>query len=174
MRAHWLFALLCAGTVGSAAPADLLAVYQRAIDTDPLWRQATATRLAIHEAKTQAVLGLLPLDVSANKNFIGIGSVQVKTPAYLAAGLSVNLFNWDSWVALKAADATVAQSEANYQAAAQSLIQGRCSAVFGQRQRNRVGVARRQSGLLRRILGGLLRIHLNRTRSQKKTGDGGQ
>ena len=123
MRRGWLFAVLCAGGLGSAAAADLLAVYQRALDTDPLWRQATATRLAIHETKTQAVLGLLPLDISANKNFIGIGSVQVKTPAYLAAGLTVNLFNWDSWVALKAADATVAQSEANYQAAAQSLIQ---------------------------------------------------
>ena len=123
MRRRWLFAVLCAGAAGNAAAADLLAVYQRALDSDPLWRQANATRLAIHETKTQAVLNLLPLDVSANKNFIGIGSVQVKTPAYLAAGLSVNLFNWDSWVALKAADATVAQSEANYQAAAQSLIQ---------------------------------------------------
>jgi outer membrane protein len=120
---RWLFAVLCVGAMGSAVAADLLAVYQRALDTDPLWRQATATRLAIHETKTQAVLNLLPLDVSANKNFIGIGSVQIKTPAYLAAGLTVNLFNWDNWVALKAADATVAQSEANYQAAAQSLIQ---------------------------------------------------
>jgi outer membrane protein len=123
MRRRWSFAVLCVGAMGSAVAADLLAVYQRALDTDPLWRQATATRLAIHETKTQAVLNLLPLDVSANKNFIGIGSVQIKTPAYLAAGLTVNLFNWDSWVALKAADATVAQSEANYQAAAQSLIQ---------------------------------------------------
>ncbi len=123
MRPRWLFAVLCAGAVANAAAADLLAVYQRAIDTDPLWRQATATRQAIHETKTQAVLGLLPLDISANKNFIGIGSVPVRTPAYLAAGLTVNLFNWDSWVALKAADATVAQSEANYRAAAQSLIQ---------------------------------------------------
>jgi outer membrane protein len=66
---------------------------------------------------------LLPLDVSANKNFIGIGSTQIKTPAYLGASLSLNVFNWDNWVALKAADATVAQAEANYQAAAQSLIQ---------------------------------------------------
>src|ERR1700722_10592390 len=123
MSARWLFAVLCSGALGQAAAADLLAIYQRALDTDPLWHQATATRLAIHETKTQAVLGLLPLDISANKNFIGIGSLQVKTPAYLAAGLSVNLFNWDSWVALKAADATVAQSEANFQAAAQSLIQ---------------------------------------------------
>ena len=41
----------------------------------------------------------------------------------LPLSLAVNLFSWDSWVALKAADATVAQAEANYQAAAQSLIQ---------------------------------------------------
>lgn len=119
----WLLAVLGTGAGSSAAAVDLLAVYQRALDTDPLWHQAVAVRLANHETKTQAVLGLLPLDVSANKNFIGIGSEQIKTPAYAGASLSVNLFNWDSWVALKAADATVAQAEANYQAAAQSLIQ---------------------------------------------------
>ena len=106
-----------------AAAVDLLDVYGRALAADPLWQQATASRLATHETKTQAVLNLLPLDVSANKNWIGVGSVQLKTPAFLGASLSVNLFNWDNWIALKAADATVAQAEANYQAAAQSLIQ---------------------------------------------------
>lgn len=123
MQRSWLIGLLCIGAAQIAAAANLLEVYNRALDTDPLWHQASFSRLATHESKTQAVLGLLPLDVTANKNFIGIGSAQIKTPAFLAAGLSVNLFNWDSWVALKAADATVAQAEANYQAAAQSLIQ---------------------------------------------------
>jgi outer membrane protein len=123
MKCAWLFGVLCACATGSAAAVNLLDVYTRALDTDPLWHQANAQRLATHENKTQAVLGLLPLEVSANKDFIGVGSVQVKTPAYLGAGLSVNLFNWDSWVALKAADASVAQAEANYQAAAQSLMQ---------------------------------------------------
>jgi outer membrane protein len=123
MKRVRLFAVLCLGMTGTAAAASLLDVYNRALDTDPLWHQATATRLASRESKTQAVLGLLPLDVSANKNFIGIGSTQIKTPAYLGASLSLNVFNWDNWVALKAADATVAQAEANYQAAAQSLIQ---------------------------------------------------
>jgi outer membrane protein len=108
---------------GHVAAVNLLDVYNRALDTDPLWHQASATRLATRETKTQAVLGLVPLDISANKNFIGIGSTQIKTPAYLGAGLSINLFNWDNWVALKAADATVAQAEANYQSAAQSLVQ---------------------------------------------------
>jgi outer membrane protein len=123
MRYPWLVSVLCLCVTGRAAAVDLLDVYGRALATDPLWQQATASRLATRETKTQAVLNLLPLDVSANKNWIGIGSVQVKTPAYLGASLSVNLFNWDNWVALKAADATVAQAEANYQAAAQSLIQ---------------------------------------------------
>ncbi len=123
MKCPWLFAVLCICATGSAAAVDLLDVYHRALDTDPLWHQASSTQLAIHETKTQAVLNLVPLDLSANKGFVGVGSVQIKTPAYLAASLSVNVFNWDNWVALKAADATVAQAEANYQAAAQSLIQ---------------------------------------------------
>jgi outer membrane protein len=123
MRSAWLFAVLCVCAMRHAAAVDLLDVYGRALAADPLWQQATASRLATHETKTQAVLNLLPLDVSANKNWIGVGSVQLKTPAFLGASLSVNLFNWDNWIALKAADATVAQAEANYQAAAQSLIQ---------------------------------------------------
>src|ERR1700691_6068606 len=123
MRGSWLIGLLGICAAQSGAAANLLDVYNRALDTDPLWHQASFNRLATHEEKTQAVLGLLPLDVTANKNFMGIGSTQIKTPAFLGASLSVNLFNWDNWIALKAADATVAQAEANYQAAAQSLIQ---------------------------------------------------
>ena len=123
MQRRWLTGLVCLFGVGGVPAASLLDVYTRALDTDPLWHQASFNRLATHESKTQAVLGLLPLDVSANKNFIGVGSVQLKTPAYLGATLSLNVFNWDNWVALKSADAQVAQAEANYQAAAQSLIQ---------------------------------------------------
>jgi outer membrane protein len=123
MKCPWLLGVVCVCATGSAAAVNLVDVYNRALDTDPLWHQATSSRLATHETKTQAVLNLVPLDVSANKGFAGVGSVQIKTPAYLAASLSVNVFNWDNWVALKAADATVAQAEANYQAAAQSLIQ---------------------------------------------------
>jgi outer membrane protein len=123
MQRSRVFGVLCICATASASAVNLLDVYNRALDTDPLWHQATATRLATYETKTQAVLNLLPLDVTANKNFVGIGSVQIKTPAFLAASLSINVFNWDNWVALKSADATVAQAEANYQTAAQSLIQ---------------------------------------------------
>lgn len=123
MKGPWLLAVLCGFVSCNAAAVDLLDVYGRALQSDPLWQQASYTRLAVRETRTQALIGLLPIDVTANKNFIGIGGQDVRTPAFAAANLSVNLFSWDSWVALKAADATVAQGEANYEVASQSLIQ---------------------------------------------------
>ena len=123
MKCTWLIAVACAWVAGSAAAVNLLDVYTRALDRDPLWQQASYTHLAVGETHTQALINLLPINVSANKNFIGIGSHEIDTPAFAAASLSINLFSWDNWVALKAADATVAQGEANYAASAQSLIQ---------------------------------------------------
>jgi outer membrane protein len=123
MKHPWILAVSCVVVGGNAAAANLLDVYARALDADPLWQQAGYTRLAVRENRTQALLNLLPVDVTANKNFIGVGDHEIRTPAFAAASLSINLFSWDSWVALKSADATVGQGEANYQAAAQSLMQ---------------------------------------------------
>jgi len=118
-----LLAAVCACRPPLADAADLLEVYERAQITDPLLQQATATRLAIRETRTQALIGLLPIDLSANKYFQGVGGLPITTPATASLSLAVNLFSWNSWVALKAADATVAQSEANFLAAQQSLVQ---------------------------------------------------
>ena len=60
---------------GAPHAANLLQVYDRALDTDPLWQQATRHPAGDRaRPRTQALLGLLPLDVSANKDFSGIGS----------------------------------------------------------------------------------------------------
>lgn len=123
MKCLWMLGVVCASAGGNAVATDLLAVYDRASSTDPLWQQAIATRLATREDKTQALLNLLPIDLAANKVWGAVGSTNLQTPAYAALNLSINLFSWDSWIALKSADATVAQGEAIYQAAAQSLIQ---------------------------------------------------
>jgi outer membrane protein len=123
MKHPWRLALLCACVTGTVSAANLLDVYDRSLTADPLWQQATTTQLGIRETKTQALINLLPIDLSANKNWAGVGSTTLNTPAYAALDLTVNLFSWSSWVALKSADATVAQGEANYQAAAQNLIQ---------------------------------------------------
>lgn len=50
---------LCLSTIPAPA-ADLMAVYQRALQNDPQLREAEATRLAALEAKPQALSALLP------------------------------------------------------------------------------------------------------------------
>src|SRR6267154_1866285 len=56
-----LLTLLALCVSAAAAPAaDLLAVYQRALQNDPQLREAEANRLAALEAKPQALSALLP------------------------------------------------------------------------------------------------------------------
>jgi outer membrane protein len=116
-------AVVCACATGHANAANLLDVYDRSLVADPLWQQAASVQLAVRENKTQALLNLLPIDVSVNKVWGAVGDTTLNSPVFGGLTLSVNLFSWDSWVALKSADATVAQGEANYRAAAQNLIQ---------------------------------------------------
>jgi outer membrane protein len=117
------FGLWAAAAVGRAHATDLLQIYERALNVDPQWQQAIATHLAARETKTQALINLLPLDLSADKDWQGVGGRPLTIPGYAALNLTVNLFSWNNWIALKAANATVAQAEANYQASAQSLVQ---------------------------------------------------
>src|SRR5580704_11631001 len=142
-----LFLVLAACLIASVAPAaDLLAVYQRALQNDPQLKEAEATRLASLESKPQAIAALLPQisgsgTISQEKDkgqsnqtetveadgttftesFPFNGRVDTTTHKY-GVDLSQNLFNWNNWVALKRADAQVAQAEADYQAAQQDLI----------------------------------------------------
>jgi outer membrane protein len=131
-----------------APAADLLAVYQRALQNDPQLREAEANRLAALESKPQALAALLP-QISANGtastehdagNSNQVESVQIAgsptifesfpfngriatTTHHYGIDLKQNLFRWQNWVALKEANAQVAQAEADYQAAQQDLIE---------------------------------------------------
>ncbi|HEY5263862.1 MAG TPA: TolC family outer membrane protein [Steroidobacteraceae bacterium] len=132
-----------------AAAADLLAVYQRALQNDPQLREAEANRLATLEAKPQALSALLPQlsgtgivtrerdNGSANttepvsngpgtpvilESFPFAGQTTTTTHRY-GIDLRQNVFRWENWVALRRADAQVAQAEADYQAAQQDLIE---------------------------------------------------
>lgn len=127
--------------------ANLLEVYQKALQADPQIREADATRLANREARPQAWAALLPqIDGSAAKSrtetetdgsprFI---DVDPTAPGgfIVATGLSDStqdvtrwsvqlrqtIFRWDQWAAVSRANAQVAQAEANYQAAQQDLL----------------------------------------------------
>ena len=115
------FFLTCVG--GHAEAANLLDVYNRSIDTDPLWQQAASTRLAIRETKTQALLNLLPLDVSAHKNWASAGGTTIDSPAYAALAVGQPVLLGQLGGPESGGCIGVAPGEANYRAAAPSLIQ---------------------------------------------------
>jgi outer membrane protein len=140
----------CIFSFHAAAAADLLAVYQRALQNDPQLREAEANRLAALESKPQALAALLPqvtgtagatkerdtgpsnqsfsfTDVSTGKPVVVVehqdfnGRATTHSHKY-GVDLKENLFRWENWVALQRADAQVAQAEADYQAAQQDLM----------------------------------------------------
>ncbi|HEY7643370.1 MAG TPA: TolC family outer membrane protein [Steroidobacteraceae bacterium] len=132
---------------GASHAADLLSVYERALQNDPQIREADANRLASRESKPQALAALLPqfsASGSYSKDEQNVGQTTLinsdpndenspLVPATISRdadghtkswdlSLRQTLFRWDQWSALKRADEQVAQAEADYQAAQQDLI----------------------------------------------------
>jgi outer membrane protein len=132
---------------GALQAADLLSVYERALQNDPQIREADANRLASRESKPQAVAALLP-QFNASGSYANEEQEVARTalinsdpsdpnsplvPRTITSEprgdlrrydltLTQSLFRWDQWAALRRADAQVAQAEADYQAAQQDLI----------------------------------------------------
>lgn len=142
MRLRVLFCPTILGlSLAAAAPAaDLMAIYQQALQADPSIREADANRLAARESRPQAWAALLP-------QINGFAEYQHSTPdgtvtffdtttgLYLPAEtksdtkmkywqlqLKQTVFQWDQWVALKRSSSELAQAEADYKAAQQDLM----------------------------------------------------
>ncbi len=156
VRAPLLLAACSLILAASAADAaDLVTVYQRALQNDPLIREADANRLASRESKPQALAALLPQfsasgsynDVQQDRssttlvNSIPGDETSELVPAtisneedvrYTSYDLTIRqtLFRWDQWMVLKRADSEVAQAEADFQAAQQDLIQRTAQRYF--------------------------------------------
>ena len=157
MRAITLACLL-AGFASTAQPNDLVGVFEDALKSDPVIRQADANRLAARESRPQAIAALLPqlngtagytkdhqsgfqdsinaITNPANPNgpplLIVIPEPDVIDTTTRTWGLNLkqNVFSWSNWMTLKAASAQVAQAEATYQAAEQQLILRVATAYF--------------------------------------------
>ena len=147
LRARILAACGLSLTTAVAGAANLIEVYQRALQNDPQIREAEANRLASRESKPQALAALLPqLSASGSYQRVDADSSRVavtqRDPAdpnsalvprtVISASdydskqyqltLRQTLFRWDQWATLKRADEEVAQAEADFQAAQQDLI----------------------------------------------------
>ena len=141
------FVLPLFGIAGLAAlPAqasDLAEVYARALQNDPLIREAEANRLATLESKPQALSALLP-QLSAGAGYdareadgeapftgfnadgdivslVGRSDTESDTTSWDVT-LRQSIFRWENWVTLRRADREVAQAGVDYQAAQQDLI----------------------------------------------------
>jgi outer membrane protein len=154
LRAHFLAtciaATLAVSLSAQAAGPDsinLMQVYQRALQNDPIIREAEANRLATLENKPQARAGLLPqltatagysrgdADFTRAQFFdsdddpisppepqtLTTTGRDVTTTQYTVT-LRQTVFRWDRWVGLKRADKQVAQAEIEFKAAQQDLL----------------------------------------------------
>ena len=107
-----------------AQGADLLQIYQQALQSDPQLREAEANRLAAREAKPIALADLLPQlnatgsvghDEASGRQAVIV--TQATTVPYKTNSdttqyqiqLRQAVFHWDQWVALHRASASVAR-----------------------------------------------------------------
>jgi outer membrane protein len=128
---------------GLAAGSDLAEVYARALQNDPLIREAEANRLAALESRPQALAALLPqVEASAGYNereatganpfagFDGSGNIVTLVSRTTSdaetrswdLSLRQSVFRWENWVNLGLSGKEVAQAELDYQAAQQDLM----------------------------------------------------
>jgi len=136
------FAPLCALLAAAAGAENLLDVFNHALTGDPQIREAQANRLAAREARPQAIAALLPqadATGAAERDtinglverpqqfgnevvlFRSQGAEKPQTRSWIIS-IRESLFSWANWLALKRASHTVAQAEADYQAAEQDLM----------------------------------------------------
>ena len=147
-----LACLVLLGVATAAQSTDLVGVYQDALRNDPQIRQADANRLATREARPQAWSAVLPqitgtasrtqdkqdgnqgtlaFDPTTNTYSPIAEAYNLNSTARTwSLNLRQNLFSWSNWMTIRQADSQVAQAEATYQAAQQSLILRVAQAYF--------------------------------------------
>jgi outer membrane protein len=122
MKFNWMIAVAGCVSASFACADDLASVYNKSLSADPTMQQAEFVRLSTREVKTQALLNLVPINGYATKSWVDQGNGVTTNPAVATLNVSVNLLSWNSWINLKSANATVTQSQANYEAAKEDLI----------------------------------------------------
>ncbi|MEL6869294.1 MAG: TolC family outer membrane protein [Pseudomonadota bacterium] len=138
-----VLAVLAIALPGAASAENLLDIYQRALQSDPLIREAEANRMATSEAAPQA-RGLLFPQITASggaseagsegsrviTNVIGGVVIQEEVPfedrnvegRNWEVQLTQTVFRWDQIAGLQQAGKRVAQADAQYEAAQQDLL----------------------------------------------------
>ena len=131
---------ICASAAAEAE--DLMDIYERALQFDPILRQAEAGYLAILELKPQARSALLPF-VSLSAGASSAHTTDPNRPTIFATGqvdpdiestevdrqssnwnvgLTQTVFDWGQFLTLRQIDKRLAQAEIDFQVARQDLL----------------------------------------------------
>ena len=132
---------------GLASADTLMQVYEKAVRSDPLIREAEANRLATREGRPIALSSLLP-QLSGRANY-GTGTAEGEATTFFGGvsaprevdtrdnrisswtlELRQSVFRWDQWVQLNRTDKEWNQADADYQFAQQELMVRVAEAYF--------------------------------------------
>ena len=120
----------------SFAQDDLSSIYQQALQSDPLLREAEANRLASNEGKAQAFSNLLP-QISASAGYSQTDNSGISVSEFFPQGspnddssssnswnvqLQQTLFDWNRWLNLKSAEKNILKSDLDFEISKQDLI----------------------------------------------------
>lgn len=121
----------------AAVAADLLQVYQKARENDPIYAEAKARYEAGQEKLSQGRAGLLPtMAFSATSNMVNREIVNPALPEQrfrshqYALNLNQPLFRWQNWLQYEQGGLQVAQAEADFVQAKQDLLLRTAQAYF--------------------------------------------
>lgn len=132
--------LMCAPSLLWAE--DLMAVYERALQNDPLIKQAEAKQGSSGENRTQGLARFFPTLVATgttarewqNNKIASLNNLFPANQEYWDSAFSINLtqplFHMEHWVQLSQSDNQIAQAEAAYQDELQKLIVRTTEAYF--------------------------------------------
>ena len=138
-----LIAALLSGSIpllsGPALAEDLIQVYDLAVRSDPVLREAEQTLFATREAKPQARALLLPnVAATGDANFTSVDSqirgFEKRSQSFpsqnATAVVSQSVYNRGNWMTLKQSEDVIAQAEAQYRDAQIELMVRTTEAYF--------------------------------------------
>lgn len=138
MKKALLYCLLILGILSPAFATDLMDIYQQALDSDPIFKEAYDNYMANTEAIPQARAALYPqigIGSQAGRNFqdtkaFGFGTNQYYSNTIWQVTASQALFNYQAWAQVQQAKASVKAAQAVFNDAAQNLILRTAKAYF--------------------------------------------
>ncbi len=140
-RVYKLIAVLLLSTPSLLQAEDLMDIYERAVQNDPIIKQTEAKRSAAGESKNQGLARFFPnLAATGSSSREWLNNQKAGTfrgPEFqeywnhtFSLNLTQPLFHWEHWVQLSQSDNQIAQAEASYQAELQKLMVRTIEAYF--------------------------------------------